>query len=175
MKDIFSSYHKQKVLSHLGIFAIAWVLAVSVNMFVLSEANTTSLKANIKEVQTQEKISEDLNITTKDEAIVISANQIMNQVQQISLSFAYNYDLLTLWDSVSWLDDVNVSKIETTPWFSTFIITFTAPLNIDQWNQILKIWYTKSLDQTVHLNPININFLDTQNNNYSLTSSSLIF
>lgn len=175
MKDLFSSYHKQKALSHLGILAISWVLAVSVNMFVLWGSNWDALKANIKEIQSSDVQSEDISILHQENNLVIENNQKMDSVVQLSFSLAYNQDLLMFWDAISTIDGADISKIETTPWFSSFIVVFTSPVDLDKGSEIIKLAFTRSNDETIHLNPVNINFIDSQENNYSLTASSLIF
>jgi len=35
MKDLFNNYHKHKVLSNFAMLSVAFVLALSINMFVL--------------------------------------------------------------------------------------------------------------------------------------------
>lgn len=175
MKDIFNSYHKQKALSHLWILAISWVLAVSVNMFLLWGSSWDALKANIKEIQSSEVQSEDITIMHQDNKIVLQNTQQMDNVVQLSISFAYNQDLLVFWDAISLIEWMSISKIETTPGFSSFIIIFDTPINIQENSNIFELAYNRSSQETIHLNPVNINFIDSLENNYSLTASSLIF
>ncbi len=175
MKDLFNNYHKQKALSHLWILAISWVLAVSINMFVLDGARWDSLKANISELQNQNVIREDITIIQEENTISIQNNQVMDGVQQLSISFAYNQDLLVFWDSLSSIPGASISKIETTPWFSSFILIFDTPETFLENTEILNISYTRAGSETIHLNPINTNFIDWGENNYSLSVSSLIF
>jgi len=175
MKDIFSNYHKQKVLSHLGILAISWVLAISVNMFMLGWTTGDSLKANIRELWSQELVNEDIRISHDTDTIGIQNTQVMDWVEQISLSFAYDWELLELWETSSNISGVDISKIETTPWFSSFMLVFDAPIDVSENSEILKISYSKKEDETIYLNPININFIDASDTTYSLTASSLIF
>lgn len=175
MKDLFNNYHRQKALSHLWILAISWVLAVSVNMFVLGGSSGDALKANIKELQTQEVNQQDVIISQDLDTISIMNTQSMDSVVQFGISFAYNQDLLQLWDTQSKIPVATISKIETTPWFSSFIVVFDQPTNISENSTILDITFTRNSDETIHFNPININFTDVSENSYDLSSSSLIF
>lgn len=175
MKDLFNNYHKQKALSHLWILAISLVLAVSINMFLLGGTSGESLKANIKELQTQDIITQDISITQENNILSIQNKQVMDQVLQLSISLAYNPDLLVFWDTISSLPGASISKIETTPGFSSFILVFDSPVNFSKDTQIINLSYTRIGSETIHLNPININFIDSGGNNYSLSASSLIF
>lgn len=175
MKDIFNSYHKQKALSHLWILAVSWVLAVSINMFMLGGPTGDTLKANINELQSQNIMEEDISISELNNSISIRNNQQMDGVQQFSISFAYDDELLIIGDSISLVDGINVSKIESTPWFSSFILVLDSATDFSENTEILKLSYTKKQEQTIYLNPVNINFLDSEENNYSLTASSLLF
>jgi len=175
MKDLFSSYHKQKALSHLGILSLSAVLAISINMFVLNGPSGDSLKANITELQTATQVQDDIAIIAKAESINIVNSQKMDNVTEMSISFAYDQEMLSLWDTVSSINGANISKIETTPGFSSFIVVFDTPVNLNESSEIFNISYTRKSDETIYFNPININFTDSESNNYSLTASSLLF
>lgn len=175
MKDIFRNYHKQKALSHLWILAISWVLALSINMFILGGPSWDTLKANIKELQIENQILEDISITQEENLVRIINSQEMENVDEMSISFAYNQDILDFWENMSSLPWVQVSSIETTPWFSTFILTFDDAVNLASNSEILEISYTRTWTDTIHLNPVNFNFSDSSGENYSLTAASIIF
>lgn len=175
MKDLFSSYHRQKALSHLWILWISWILAISINVFVLWWANSEILKANITELQKSTSAQEDISIMQSEQSIKIINNVAMDTVQQFSISFAYNHELLVFWDSISGINWANISKIETNPWFSSFLVVFENPIDIEQNSDILELGYTRTSPETIHLNPVNTNFTDAEDANYSLSVSSLIF
>lgn len=175
MKDLFNSYHKQKALSHLWILALSWVLAVSINMFILWGPSWDALKANLKEIQTSNAQNEDIVILSDENSVLVQNTQQMDDVVELNLSFAYDSELLMFWETVSSLEWINISKIETTPGFTNFLIIFDSPVSISENTELVNIWFTKKEEKTVHLNPVNLNFTDALENNYSLTVSSLIF
>ncbi len=49
MKDFFHNYHKHRVLQHAGILALSLVMALGLNMFLLSGNTGKMIKANILE------------------------------------------------------------------------------------------------------------------------------
>jgi len=175
MKDLFKSYHKQKVLSHLGILGISCVLAVSINMFVLSGTNWDLLKASITEIQNENSISEDINFIHSNNSVIVKNTKQIDNIEQLSFSVAYNHDLLVLQDSQSNIDWVSISSISETPWFSNYILTFTQPISLEADSQIIELGYQRNSNEPIYLNPININFMDSDGMNYSLSASSLIF
>jgi hypothetical protein len=63
-------------------------------MFLLGGTSGESLKANIKELQTQDIITQDISITQENNILSIQNKQVMDQVLQLSISLAYNPDLL---------------------------------------------------------------------------------
>jgi len=134
-----------------------------------------ALKANINELQTDSEIVEDVILSQDNASIWIQAYQQMDNVEQISFSFAYDSDNLTFSDAVSDIDGVEITKIETNPGFSSFILVFQNPISISENTEIVTVDYTRWSEKTVYLNPINFNFTDSSRTNYSLTASSLIF
>jgi hypothetical protein len=49
------------------------------------------------------------------------------------------------------------------------------PVNISSDSEIIKLDYEKTSDETVHLNIVNVNFMDSEENSYLLSTQSIIF
>ena len=175
MKDLFQNYHKHKVLSNIGLLAISAVLAVSVNMFMLSGSTGATLKANVLEASGQAAAWVDFMAHHTPKAIRFTNSQQMLAVKELSFSLAYNHELLSLGEYNSSLAGAQVSVIENNDGFSSYLMSFASPINIPAESTIIDLSYTKSSDETVHFNIINVNFKDTQDESYLLSTQSIIF
>jgi len=175
MKDLFKNYHKHKVLSNAWILSIAALLAVSVNMFILSGNTGQTLKANVLEATSTQVSSVDVLAAANESTISLSNTQEMQNVMQLSFSLAYNPEILSLWASQTLLWDSEISVIENNDGFSNYILTSWSPLNITAGSELVNISYAKPQDETVHLNIINVNFTDNQDESYLLSSKWIIF
>lgn len=174
MQDFFKNYHKKKALSHLGIFSISAILAVSINMFVLSGNSGASLKANILET-TNSVQKVDLQIQHNQNTLDFTNTQEMKDVTEISISLAYNPELVDLLATTSSILGSEITTIENEPGFSNYIITLSVPSDIAINTAILSILENKNSGETAHLNPININFTDSLGDTFILSSEAIIF
>lgn len=175
MKDLFKNYHKHKVLSNLGVLSISAILAVSVNMFLLSGNTAQSLKANVLEATSTQINKVDFSATSTPHFIVFSNSQEIKNVTELSFSLAYNFELLELWEISTDIEWSNISVIENNDGFSSYIMTFTNPITISENNDIIKLDYQKTSEETVHLNIINVNFKDSEEQTYLLSTAWIIF
>jgi len=175
MKDLFKNYHKHKVLSNLGILGVSAILAVSVNMFVLSWSTGEALKANVLEATVEKVNTADFVAVANSGSVKFSNAQKMQEVTELSFSLAYNSELLTFGEYSSEIGSWNISLIENSEGFSTFLMNFTTPVNIPGETQILTLEYEKSSQETAYINTINVNFTDTDNEKYILSTQGIIF
>jgi hypothetical protein len=175
MKDLFQNYHKHKVLSNVWILSIAALLAVSVNMFLFSGNTGEMIKANVLEATVNQASKIDFSAEISNDAIVFRNSQEMQDVKEFSFSLAYNFEILELWGYSSSLGENNISLIENNDGFSSYIMTFVNPINIPENTQIIDLNYIKMLEQTVHLNIINVNFTDNSEEKYLLRTQWIIF
>jgi hypothetical protein len=175
MKDLFKNYHKHKALSNLWIFSISAMLAVSINMFLLSGNTWEMLKASVLEATVNQESKIDFSAKITDTSLAFTNTKEMQDVTEFSFSLAYNFEILKLWEYSSILIDANVSVIENNDGFSSYILTFESPISIPANTKIIDLNYRKTPEQTVHLNIINVNFTDTTQEKYLLRTQWIIF
>jgi len=143
-------------------------------MFVLWGENTQQFKANLREVSVPENLDSDFSWKILDQEIIFSNTKEIWDLVQISFSLAYDDTILELNDFIS-TDTVEITTFENSPWFVTYIIVFSSPQNISKNTDIIKIPFTRNENTTVHMNPVNVNFTDSQWTVYSLSSSWMVF
>jgi len=175
MKDLFKKYHRHKTLSNLGVLSLSAILAVSVNMFLLGGPTGESLKANIIESTTHTNVKSDFVASAGIESISFQNTQLLQSVESISFSLAYNPELIDFTDMQSPFADMQITPIENEDGFSTYILSLETPVDIYPLSSLLDIQYKKIEDATIHLNIINVNFSDSSGDTYSLTTSWIMF
>jgi hypothetical protein len=68
------------------------------------------------------------------------------------------------------LNNANIDLIENNDGFSTYIMTFNTPVDISANSNIVTVDYKKNSEETVHLNIVNVNFKDIDNEEYLLST-----
>jgi len=145
-------------------------------MFLFNTPSWDMLKANILEwVPEHTDTWIDFIGDVWDEGISFRNSKIMESVKSISFSLAYNPDLLALGDVSSILEWVQISPIENEAWYSSYIMSFDSLQTIAPQTNIIDLSYTRTGEETIHLNIINVNFQDNTDNTYYLSSSGIIF
>lgn len=177
MKDLFQNYHKHKMLSHLSIVGVSLVLALSINMFLFQSQPGSMLKANILEWTTPENSAQnsvDIVLKTEKNNIVLSSQNPMSEVVSINYSLAYNLSGITLQEITSSLEWVSIDEIENEAGYRNIVFLFDAPTNI-WWNsELARLTFQKlSPEKTEYLNPVEINFTDSEGNTYLLSSEGI--
>jgi hypothetical protein len=117
----------------------------------------------------------DFSAEASENSIVFKNSQEMQNVTQIAFSLAYNFEILKLIKHSSSLNIQDIALIENNDGFSSYIITMKEPVNISSDSEIIKLDYEKTSDETVHLNIVNVNFMDSEENSYLLSTQSIIF
>ncbi len=176
MKDLFQNYHRKKVLSHLGILSLSVILAVSINSFIFSTSNGKMIVANVLDAKTrQAKNNIDFKAISWNESISFQNTQEMKNVVEFSFSLAYNPEILSLKKSISNIPGAYITEILEQWGFASYIITFDSPINIKENSEILSLAFKKLSTDTIQLNIINVNFKDSSDEVFLLTSSGIMF
>lgn len=130
MKDLFNSYHKNKVLTNFGLLATAFIFALSINMFILNGDNTGKFKANLREINTSTLDSPDFSGRIDNDEVIFSVGESISDLTELSFSLAYNSDIVSLSEFES-SDSVSVVSMKNSPGFSTYIISFASPQEVE--------------------------------------------
>lgn len=178
MKDVVSKYKKKSRLNTVFIIWASLALAVVINA-TFSDNNfarfmRTSIADSNNLTQKADVYSEVESWVDKT-IIYVKNSKNLNQVTNISLSFSFDPEKTDLKTVFSYLKGSEVIKNENTPWFATVFINFKKPINISKDKKILDIIVTKDEDTINDINLSNVNFKDTDWNNYELSSSWISF
>lgn len=175
MKDLFKKYHRRKVLTNLWILSLSAILAVSINMTFLGGQNGDMLKASIVETWKKNIIQNDFIIEQSENTLSFKNTQVLNDASWLSFSLAYDGNLLDIKDEQSDIAWIQIDSIKNEDGFINYILQFESADTISAGSTLMSLPYEKTQTGTVHLNIINVNFSDKDNNVYSLTSEGIIF
>lgn len=175
MKDIFSNYHKHKVLSHIFLVAFSVIFAIGINFLLVQTPATQMLQANILWSETIEENSTDFSAFVRENEIVFQIHEVMEEVQELSFSLAYDPEVLKLWTYTTSLEASTIDELKNEDGYVTYIMRFESPLTLTSPNEILKLSYEKIQDMTAFLNPVQVNFKDKDWEMFLLSSSQLQF
>lgn len=167
MKDVFQNYHKHKVLSNLGLLSLSAILALSINSFVLNGNIGDTIKASVLEAWVQWTKDLDFKVQALNSSLVFQNNKDMKQVRKISFSLAYNPEILEL--------SPNENVIFTNNGLAQYNILFDTPTDISAGTEIFIQKFKKLKEDTVYLNIANVQFIDSSENTFRLSTSSIIF
>lgn len=172
--DIFSKYKRSKKMNTFSIIAVSLVLALSINIFVLSWSNISSnIKSNILESEKNNNIG-DLYFEEKNNDLILKTSNNINNIENISISFAYNPENLEIKNIIPKLN-WEVSNISNTPWLNTVIVEYTQNHNIFKNDTILTLEVNKKEEKTENINIISANFTDTEWKSYELSTNWTTF
>ena len=175
MKDIFSSYHKHKVLSHVWLVALSAIFAIWINLLLVQTPASQMLQANILWSETVEENSTDFSGFIRGKEIIFQTHEAMQEVQELSFSLAYDPEVLKLWSYTTSLEASTIDELKNEDGFVTYIIRFENPVTLAQQSELLALNYEKTQNATAFMNPISVNFTDSQNEKYLLSSKQLQF
>ena len=175
MKDIFSSYHKHKVLSHVSLIALSAIFAIGINVLLVQTPATQMLQANILWSETVEENSTDFSGFIRGKEIIFQTHEAMQEVQELSFSLAYDPQVLKLWAYTTSLEASTIDELKNEDGFVTYIIRFETPITLSSPNEIPNLSFEKAQQKTVFLNPVQVNFKDKNSEMFLLSSSQLQF
>lgn len=175
MKDIFSSYHKHKVLSHVSLLTLSGFLAVGIHFALLNSPQVQLLKANILENEIPVESSVDFASFIRENQLVFQTSGNMQDVKEFTFSLAYDPEWVILGVSNSILPVENISELKNEDGFITYMLTFAEPLDIAENTEILSINFEKLQEKICIINPVQVNFKDSKDEVYLLSTQQLTF
>lgn len=144
-------------------------------MFLLGGKTGEYLKANVLEWAGSQNATADFTVKSDGTTLSFHNSKLMNQVTELSFSISYDPEL---WNpsevktSLAWWD---ITEISNQAGFSTYLINFSSATDILEDSPIASTVFNKILEDTVHLNVMNVNFKDLDGETYLLSSSWTMF
>lgn len=170
MKDFIKDYRKRKMIWNFYIILSAFIMAFTLNFFVLDWTNLeNNLKTSILDSSSNSEIKADIFTEIKENKIILKNSKEMKNVKSISFSIAYDNSKIEI---LEWKSNLEKPEIlgEKWSWIETFIINFNEK-NIFK-NEILAEINFKKLEETnSRINLLNANFTDSEENIFELTTS----
>jgi len=175
MKDLFQNYHRHKAIVNIWILSLSVILAIGINTFVINDDISQSLKASVIDINSTKSSQSDLEFAVMKDSILLKINTPIADLKELSFSLAYNPELIDFSDLSSGLGGANFSLLENSPGFSTVIMTLDNSQTINAKSEIAKINFERLSEDTIHLNPLNVNFIDKNGDTFLLTTQWLVF
>lgn len=173
MKDIVKKYQNHKLFSNLNIVLASLVLAFWLNYILINWTDIGKyLNASVLNSQIIENKS-DLFIEKIENDFFIISNKNINQVNNLSLSLAYNPENISILDiNSSFWDVINLSN---TDWISSIIFTAENVVDIKRWDKLIKLNIEKKELKSENINILNANFKDKDEQQFLLSTSWITF
>lgn len=176
MKDIFSSYHQHKVISHLSLLALSVLFAFGINLLLVQTPATQMLQANILwNESAQEDSITDFSTFVRGNELIFQAHEPMQDITELSFSLAYDPEVLKLWAYTTSLSANNIDELKNEEGFVSYILRFDTPLSLSAPSEILSLNFEKIQNKTAFINPVQVNFKDNSGEIYLLSSSAFQF
>lgn len=173
MKDFIKKYQNHKLLTNLNIILASLVLAVWINFFLVDGTNIgQSLKASVLNSQIWTETA-DVYLKKIDNDIYLVTNKNIVDLNNFSISFSYNPEYVEIFDISSQL--WQVANLWENQGINSIILNIQSPVNLNRWDNILKVWVNKKIETTENLNILNANFSDSENNQFLLSTSGITF
>ena len=174
MEDFFVRYKKKKILSHLSIFGLAFMLALWVHMTILSGDRWQNFTASILDVtsEAQEQSQKaDIYAELVDNVLIIRNSQAIDNLDDISFTIAYNPELGNLSTDELWGLEVEVQAHENDPGliFIQLMLLETQDLPAD--SIVARLPYETLEEWRQVFNLIQASFTDSDGEIYFLSSS----
>ena len=173
MINFILKYMENKIISNIVIIFMSLVLAFFINYFLINNTNFwKNIKANLLEIWGIENKA-DIFFEKKDWFLYVISNKDIKNIKNLSLSFTYNYENISISNisSKNW-DIINISN---SPWIDSIVLINENKIDIKKWDKILKLNIIKINDNSWIINIINVNFKDSSWEIYLPTTSWIIF
>jgi hypothetical protein len=169
MMDFLKKYKKKQTIWTLGVVAMSLVLAVWINIFVLSGSGLEqNLQASVLNYKGN-TIKSDVYLDKQDNKLGLYSNTAIKQVKSLSVSLVYNAESLEISNFKSNLG--TITPLSHTAGISTILVTFPKALDISNTSQILTADITKNNNQLEQVNMIQANFTDISWVVYDISTS----
>lgn len=179
MEDIIQKYKRERKIRNIAIIISSLALALALNIVVSTTDSGKYLKASVMNNTSLSNQSADIyleNIQNKWNTVLqIKSSKDISKVKNIWLSFVFNKDNTSIkWKTLDF-DDAEILDIIHNDWFHTISINFKNPTNIKAGDSLLKIVVEKQESKKEHINIINANMIDSDENMFMLSTAGIDF
>ena len=176
MKDMIAKYKKRTFFQGSMIVVTSLAIALGVNMYVLDGNIGNYLKASVLDINGVEQSADIYGRVSNDrQTIILGSQKQMNNVESISLSLVYDDTQTTIHDIKTISEGTEATSLSSESGVQTIIVTFDTPQTLTGESDFLEISVSKETQTTGYLNIINANFTDSEQNQYLLSTSGILF
>lgn len=173
-KDFMKKYNRQRIASNIWVVVTSLVLALWINFYLLDQTEIwQNLTASILNVN-QNETRANLYLENNSSKILLKSSATLQQPVSLSVTLVYNPENLEIngvttnfWDA-SFLWEMGT-------WFDTVLLIMNGTRDIYAGDTVLEIFYSKKVEGSVGLNMLNANFVDANEEQYSLTTQWVTF
>lgn len=173
MEDFFERYKKKRILTHLWVFWLAFMLALWVHITLLWGNTGQYITASILDATAPQEAPKLADIYTEisENNLSIFNSQALNNLTSISFTIAYNPELGKLsTEKLAWLD-ADLQVIDQQPWLLYIQLTTDESINLATESTLIKLSYEALSEGRQFFNIVQASFTDTSGELFLLTSS----
>ena len=179
MEDIIEKYKVKKRNKNLVIVLWSMALAFVAHFSLTSTDIWQNIRSSVIDSTTNKEVKADLYLKNINvwwnHIIEIKSWQNIAKIKSISFTIVYNSENIDIKD-IFWEDEnIEILEIWNENWLNSIIVNYTQETNIKTNQNIAKIAINKKSAEMSQLNIISANFIDINNNKYSLSTSWVEF
>ena len=174
MNDFFDRYKKYKILHHIWLLSVAFMIALWVHFMIISWDIWKNITASVFDISQEENIKHraDIYAEIEDNVLFIRNWQNIDNLNTINFTIAYNPELWVLDTSQIWWLEVETQIHENEPWLIYVqLILQDEYQNLPAESRIARLPYTQIESWRQFFNIIQASFIDGNEEIYLLTSS----
>lgn len=178
MKDYIQEFKKQRVRKNMVIIISSLAFAFVINGFLFWTNVWNKLQTSVKNYNNENvEIKSDLYLSkmwTGSDIIELKAWNKMLEVDELSFSVLSDVDGIKINDIFSENKNIEIIKTSNEPGVYTVIVKFSQKADINMWDSIIKLVYTKLKNDKTSINLISTKF-KSKWVSYELSSSWVEF
>ena len=174
MEDFFKRYKKKRLINHLSVFGLAFMLALWVHVTILSGDRWQNFTASLLDVTREQETQvqqADLYAEIHDNVLIIKNGQAIDNLDDISFTIAYNPELGSLSTDELWGPEVEVQAHENEPWLMFIQLMLLETQDLPANSRVVRLPYLPLEDGRQFFNIIQASFTDSDGEIYFLSSS----
>ena len=174
MEDFFVRYKKKKILSHLSIFGLAFMLALWVHMTILSGDKWQNFTASLVDLAWEQEVQNvraDLYAEIVDDVVIVRNGQAIDNLDTLNFTLVYNPELGNLSTDELWGLEVEVQALENEPWLIFVQLFLYEAQNLPTDSIVARFPYLSLNEGRQAFNIIQASFIDSDGELYFLSSS----
>lgn len=173
MKDIFRGYHRNKILTHVGVFLLSLICALGIQLLFTDGDISHRLQANIvwgkMIAHTDIEKKEGLRAELRDNFIDIVLYESLSHMESISLSLVYDPSTIEIWDNIV----ENLLFVSTEAWIATLQYTLSENLSVKSGEVLFSLPLLRKNDSPTVINLYNASYIDHTSTNNTLSTRPL--